>query len=73
MTNIEKIRKIGIVLYGDRWQHAAARDLGIHHRQLTRWISGEYNPPDEILESMTKIAFQKITSIDREVRKALKS
>ena len=72
MTTIDKVKKIAVALYGDRWQHAAARDLGVHHRQLTRWISGEYNAPDEILESMAKIAMQRIATIDRETRKALK-
>jgi hypothetical protein len=40
MTPAE-LREIGIRLYGERWQTALARELGVNPRTVRRWASGD--------------------------------
>lgn len=38
----DMLAAIGIALYGERWQRPLAKALGIHDRQVRRWMSGQY-------------------------------
>lgn len=42
------LARTGMALYGDLWQSALARDLGISHRHFSRMVAGEtrYIPED---------------------------
>lgn len=65
MTNFQKIRKLAVALYGDRWQHAVARDLGVHHRQVVRWVSGDYQPSEAHVSAMVTTAKNRISDIGK--------
>jgi len=36
----EELAEQGRLLYGDRWQSAVARDLGVADRTVRRWAAG---------------------------------
>ena len=38
----------GRALYGERWQAPLARDLGVSHRTVRRWVSGESPMPEGV-------------------------
>lgn len=40
------LAKIGQALYGERWQSALARDLGVSDRTMRRWAAGTHQQPD---------------------------
>lgn len=44
------LAKIGQALYGERWQSALARDLGVSDRTMRRWAAGTHEPPDLTVE-----------------------
>lgn len=46
-------------LFGEYWQNPAAKALAIDHRQITRWVSGDYEPSDEIVEQLGAMARRK--------------
>jgi transposase-like protein len=56
MTNFEKLRLLGESLHGVRWQNAVARDLGIHVRQVQRWVSGQYEPHEGHIADLIALA-----------------
>lgn len=50
VTPTDMLAAIGIALYGERWHRPLATALGIHARQIRRWITGEYElSPDHEL------------------------
>lgn len=52
MKPTQMLAAIGIALYGERWHRPLATALGIHARQIRRWMSGEYElSPDHELFS----------------------
>ena len=38
------LARIGVALYGERWQSAIARDLEVNIRTVQRWAAGEVEP-----------------------------
>ena len=38
---VDMLAEIGRALHGELWQRPLARDLGVHERQLRRWITEE--------------------------------
>jgi len=59
MTNRDRLRLLGEALHGPLWQNAVARDLGVGHRQVQRWVSGEYMPPDGVIRDLIEVAVQR--------------
>ena len=43
MDDAAALARAGVALYGDRWQTALARDLGVSSRAVRYWASG-YEP-----------------------------
>jgi hypothetical protein len=39
------ITDCGQAMYGERWQSALARDLGVCDRTVRRWAAGSYDMP----------------------------
>jgi len=50
-------------LFGEQWQNRAAKALAVNHRQVHRWVSGEYEPPDEIVEQLGAMARRKAVKL----------
>ena len=42
---IALLREAGESLYGEQWQSAVARDLGVADRSVRRWLAGVHNIP----------------------------
>ena len=47
MTTSNHLAAAGRALYGQLWQSALARDLGVNDRTMRRWVSGQ-EPPETI-------------------------
>ena len=41
----ELLTECGQVLYGQQWQSALARDLGVGDRTIRRWVAGQFPVP----------------------------
>ncbi|HBC0038433.1 TPA: helix-turn-helix transcriptional regulator [Salmonella enterica] len=52
MTNIEKLEKIGLELFGPNWITPVARMLGINDSTIRRWISGASRPSVTIADDL---------------------
>lgn len=50
------IRAAGIACYGDRWQSALARALGVNIRTIRRWTSGEDIPRAGVWQDILELA-----------------
>ncbi|HFP9201492.1 hypothetical protein WH835_11365 [Raoultella planticola] len=44
MNNLEKLRAVGEAVYGDKWQSALSRALGISDRTVRNFLSGKSQP-----------------------------
>jgi transposase-like protein len=53
VTNLDKLRIFGEALYGPRWMRATAKAIGVNYRTIQRWVSGEYEVDDAMIERMT--------------------
>ena len=63
MTNPNHLAAAGRALYGQLWQSALARDLGVNDRTMRRWVSGQ-EPPETIwaeVRSLLEARKQKIS------------
>jgi len=47
MTPSDHLAAAGRALYGQLWQSALARDLGVNDRTMRRWVAGQ-EPPETI-------------------------
>lgn len=72
MTNRDKLRTLGEALHGPRWQRPVATDLDIDDRQVRRWASGEYDPPDGVIADLIRVARLRAANINAAVASALK-
>lgn len=73
MSNRELLLEIAEAVFGPRWQNATARALGLNTRQIHRWVSGQYEPSDEVIREMINIAETQVGEIERAVAKARKA
>lgn len=72
MTAFDTLRTLAVAIYGERWQHAVARDLGLHQRQITRWVAGDYQPSAHHIEQLTSVAEAKAAQLTKAVAMARK-
>ena len=70
MTNRDRLVRLAEAIFGPRWQNATARALDVNTRQIHRWVSGEYQPSDEVIRRMIRIAQQKRAEIDEAIQTA---
>lgn len=70
MTDFDRLRTLAVALYGERWQHAVARDLGCHHRQVARWASGDYAPKPHHVDRLAAVAETKARQLLATVERA---
>ena len=63
MTPSDHLAAAGRALYGQLWQSALARDLGVNDRTMRRWVAGQ-EPPETIwadVRSLLEARKQKIS------------
>jgi hypothetical protein len=51
-----KLRVIGRLLYGRRWQTPLAYAVGVHPRTVTRWERGDTAMPEDLPERLRHAA-----------------
>lgn len=49
MSPRERLLEVAPLLWGERWQAAMSRDMGIHRRSLARYVSGQRPVPALLL------------------------
>lgn len=52
---VDQLTAIGTALYGQQWQSALARDLGVVDRTMRRWVSGESPIPTGIIADLHRL------------------
>ena len=57
------LEKIGVALYGPRWQADLARDLGVAPRSVQRWLTGDRGIPD-LRQELIDLINQRSTELD---------
>lgn len=70
LTNRDRLALLAEAIFGPRWQNATARALGVNTRQVHRWVSGEYEPSDAVIQRLIELASQKRADIDAAIRAA---
>ena len=61
--NPELLEKIGVALYGLRWQADLARDLGVAPRSMQRWLTGDRGMPD-LRQELIDLIKQRSSDLD---------
>ena len=61
----EKLKSLGLLLYGDRWQSQAARVLQVSDRQVRRWDSGQAPVPGWVGKRLTALASARTEQISQ--------
>lgn len=52
-TSTDVLRTVGISIFGERWQRPLATCLGVHERQLRRWLeSGQLDRGNAIFPKL---------------------
>ena len=52
---VEQLTAIGNALYGQQWQSALARALGVVDRTMRRWVAGESPIPTGIIADLRRL------------------
>lgn len=58
------LRRTGEALYGERWQSALARALGVSDRRVRAWAAGEGQPHPERWQDMRRLVEQRSDQLD---------
>lgn len=56
----DTIIKYGEALYGKNFQCALARALGINDRTMRRWVAGDTNPPESVLDDLKALVRERM-------------
>lgn len=59
------LRRIGAILYGDRWQTDLARALGVADRTVRRWAAGTHPIPEGLKADLLKLLAQRSAEVGR--------
>lgn len=46
-------------IFGGGWQSASAQALGVNNRTVRRWITGEHQPPDRVIDELAEMLAEK--------------
>ena len=60
----------GQALYGQQWQSALARDLGISDRTMRRWVAGAQEAPAGVAVDLLRLCVERGAQLN-EIRKRL--
>jgi hypothetical protein len=59
MDGRELIRHVGEALYGDHWQRALAREIGVSDRLVRFWAAGDRELPDTLPPRLLTLLHQR--------------
>jgi hypothetical protein len=65
MDDAERVRRVGRVLYGERWLAPLAATLTINPRTLRRWASGQQALPPAIVERLRALMRERIRELQQ--------
>lgn len=54
----------GEALYGQQWQSALARDLGVADRTVRRWVAGSSEPPAGLWLDLLRLTQERAAQLD---------
>lgn len=54
----------GEALYGQQWQSALARDLGVNDRTVRRWVAGATPVPSGVYVDLLRIVVERQAQLD---------
>lgn len=53
--------ELGEALFGDRWQMAMARALGVNKRTVQHWAAGRFKPSDDVIARLVGMLDARLT------------
>ncbi len=57
------LREAGKALYGEQWQSALARAIGVNERTLRRWVTGKWDMPPSLTGDIAKICVERADAL----------
>jgi len=57
------LERVGNALYGQQWQSALARDLGVSDRTMRRWVAGDTEPPTGVRDDLIRLAHVRLADL----------
>jgi DNA-binding transcriptional regulator YdaS (Cro superfamily) len=54
----------GVALYGQQWQSALARDLGVSDRTVRRWVAGTSDVPAGLYVDLLRLTQERAAALD---------
>ncbi len=64
MTTPTVLAAVGRALYGERWQSALARDLGVADRTVRRWVAGATQVPTGVYVDLLRLVTERAETLD---------
>lgn len=55
----ELLTECGRTLYGQQWQSALARDLGVGDRTIRRWVAGQFPVPVGVHAELRRLCVER--------------
>ena len=59
MNDIQKLKMIGMVMFGEQWQSAIAKKLGVNDRTVRRWVAGEIQINQNIFADLQRAIIER--------------
>ncbi len=59
MNDIQKLEMIGVAMFGEQWQSAIAKKLGVNDRTVRRWAAGEIQINQNIFADLERALIQR--------------
>lgn len=59
MNDIQKLEMIGVAMFGEQWQSAIAKKLGVNDRTVRRWAAGEIQINQNIFADLERALVQR--------------
>ena len=59
MNDIQKLKMIGMAMFGEQWQSAIAKKLGVNDRTVRRWAVGEIQINQNIFVDLERALMQR--------------
>ena len=59
MNDIQKLKMIGLSMFGEQWQSAIAKKLGVNDRTVRRWAAGEIQINQNIFADLQRAIIER--------------
>lgn len=59
MNDIQKLEMIGLSMFGEQWQSAIAKKLGVNDRTVRRWVAGEIQINQNIFADLQRAIIER--------------